>query len=259
MFNPLSATFSVSEYSNCPHREMAQSLDSLQDSNLLNALTIDENTHIWKADLDQSTRVIQWLFSLLSSKEKNRSRHFIFGRDRNRYIVRHGLLRIILSHYIGIEPDRIEFVFGQNGKPALKETMNNNDIRFNLSFSGGLCLFAISRYREIGVDIEFSDRLLECDQIVHNFFAEKEKYFYCFLNKYQKKSAFFKLWTKKEAVTKAIGIGLYFPLNLFSVSLSDHEIVELPSVEGLLVKETKWEVNVLNLFPKFKASWAIEI
>ena len=137
--------------------------------------------------------------------------------------------------------------------------MNNNDIRFNLSFSGRLCLFAISRCREIGVDIEFSGRSLECDQIVHNFFTEKEKYFYYFLNKYQKKSAFFKLWTKKEAVTKAIGIGLYFPLNVFSVSLSDHEIVELPSVEGLLVKETKWEVNVLNLFPEFKASWAIEI
>jgi 4'-phosphopantetheinyl transferase len=238
---------------------MTQSLNSLQDSNLLNVLILDENTHMWNAELDQSTSVIQWLSSLLSSEEKNRSQHFIFGRDRKRYIVRHGLLRIILSHYIDIEPNRIEFVFGQNGKPALKETMSNNDIRFNLSFSEGLCLFAITHCREIGVDIEFSSKSLDYDQIIHNFFTEKEKNFFRCMNKNQKKTAFFRLWTKKEALVKATGIGLSFPLDCFSMSLLDREIIDLPPVEGLWVRESKWEVNVLNSFAKFKASWAIEV
>jgi 4'-phosphopantetheinyl transferase len=237
---------------------MMLSLHGLQNSNLLNVLRLDENIHMWNAALDQSPSVIRWLSSLLSSEERKRSQHFIFDRDRNRFIVRHGLLRLLLSYYIGLEPDRIKFICGQNGKPALIDTQNNDDIRFNLTYSRGLCLFAISRCREIGVDIEFSGRSLDYDRIVHNFFTEKEKNFYYRLNKCQKESAFFKLWTKKEAVTKAIGVGLLFPLNLFSVSLLDHEIIELPSVEGLLVNETKWEVNVLNLFPKFKASWAIE-
>jgi 4'-phosphopantetheinyl transferase len=237
---------------------MWSSLNGFQYSNILNAFRLDENIHIWNAALDQSASVIRWLFSLLSLEERKRSQHFIYDRDRDRFIVRHGLLRLLLSHYIRLEPDRIKFICGQNGKPALIDAQNKNDIRFNLTYSRGLCLFAISRRREIGVDIEFSGRSLDYDQIVHNFFTEKEKTFYYRLNKCQRESAFFNLWTKKEAVTKAIGIGLLFPLNLFSVSLLDYEIVELPSVEGLLLNETKWEVNLLNLFPKFKASWAIE-
>jgi 4'-phosphopantetheinyl transferase len=233
--------------------------NSLQDSNLLNALKIDENTHMWNADSDQSPSVIQWLFTLLSSEEKKRSQRFFFSDDRNRFVVRHGLLRIVLSHYIDIEPDRIQFVYGRNGKPALIEIPNNNDIRFNLSSSEGLCLFAITRCREIGVDIEFSRRQLDYKQIIHDFFTKKERYFFNCMNKDQKEHAFFRLWTKKEAVVKATGLGLSLPLNSFSVSLLDHEIIELPSIEGLLVEESKWEVNVLNSFPKFKASWAIEV
>jgi 4'-phosphopantetheinyl transferase len=234
-------------------------LNDLQHSNLLNVERLNEDTHIWSAELDRFTSMMQWLSTLLSSEEKNRSKHFIFNRDRNRFVVRHGLLRIILSHYIDIEPNCIEFVFGQNGKPALKGIVNNYDIRFNLSFSEGLCLFAITRCREIGIDIEFDGRSLDYDQIIHNFFAEKEKFFFRHIDKNQKKAAFFKLWTKKEALVKAIGIGLFFPFNSFSMSLLNHEIIELPPVEGLSRHQSKWEVNVLESFATFNASWAIEV
>jgi len=238
---------------------MTWSSNNLQYLNLLNVSRIDEDTHMWNVDLDQSPFVIQCLSSLLSSDEKKRSKRLIFDKDRNRFVVCHGLLRVLLSHYIGIKPDHIQFSYGQNGKPALLEMLNNNNIRFSLSYSRGFCLFAITRYREIGVDIEFSGRSLDCDQIINNFFTEKEKCFFYCLNKKQRENAFFKLWTKKEALIKALGIGLSLPLNSFDVSLLDHEIVELPSVEGLLKKETMWEVNVLNVHKEYLASWAIEV
>ena len=148
--------------------------NNLQDLNLLNLLRIDEATHMWNADLDQSPIVIQRLSSLLSSDEKKRSKRLIFDKDRNRFVVRHGLLRVLLSQYIGIKPDHIQFCYGKNGKPALPEKLNNNDIRFSLSCSKGFCLFAITRCREIGVDIECSGRALDRDQIIDNFFTEKE-------------------------------------------------------------------------------------
>lgn len=238
---------------------MTWSLNNLQYLNLLNVLRIDEATHMWNADLDQSPFVIQRLSALLSSDEKKRSERFIFDKDRNRFVVRHALLRVLLSHYIGTKPDYIQFCYNQNGKPALPEMLNSKDIRFSLSSSRGFCLFAITRCREIGVDIEFSGRSLDGDQIISNFFTEKEKYFFYCLNKKQRENAFFKLWTKKEALIKALGIGLSLPLNSFDVSLLDHEMVELPSVEGLLKKETTWEVNVLNPLKEYLASWAIEV
>ena len=238
---------------------MTWSSNNVRYLNLLSVLRINEDTHMWNADLDQSAFVIQCLSSLLSPGEKKRSERFSFDKDRNRFVVRHGLLRVLLSHYLGIKPDQIRFSYGQNGKPALPEMLNSNDIRFSLSYSRGFCLFAITRCREIGVDIEFCGRLLDCDRIINNFFSEKEKCFFYCLNKKQRENAFFKLWTKKEALIKALGIGLSLPLNSFDVSLLDHEIVALPSVEGLPEKETKWEVNVLNTHQEYLASWAVEV
>jgi 4'-phosphopantetheinyl transferase len=233
--------------------------NNLQDLNLLNLLRIDEATHIWNANLDQPLFIIQGLSKLLSSGEIKRSKRMIFDKDRNRFIVRHGLLRVLLSQYIDLKPDQIQFCYSKNGKPELPGMLNEPNIRFNLSYSEGFCLFAITRGREIGVDIECSGRSLDRDQIINNFFTEKEKYSFHCLNKRQRENAFFKLWTKKEALIKALGIGLSLPLNSFDVSLLDHEIVKLPSVGGLLEKETTWEVKVLNAHTEYLASWAIEV
>jgi 4'-phosphopantetheinyl transferase len=214
---------------------------------------------MWKADLDQSPSVIRSLRSFLSIDERQRAERFYFDRDRNRFIVCHGLLRAILAHYIGTEPDCIQYIYGKNGKPALPKIPYNRDIRFSLSYSSGVCLFAITRSREIGVDIEFSEGSLDFEKIIGNFFTEKERSFFRDLSKYQRKNAFFKLWTKKEALVKALGAGLSLLLNSFDVSLLNREIVKLPPFEGLFEKESKWEVNILNSFSNFKASWAIEV
>ena len=239
--------------------EMKYSSNNSRYLNLLNVSKIGEDAHIWSANLDQSSFVIQSLSSLLSSDESERSEQFIFVKDRNRFSVRRGLLRVLLSHYTGIKPDDIQFSYGQNGKPAIPEMLNKNDIRFSLSYSKKFCLFAITRCREIGVDIEFNGGSFDYDQVINNFFTEKEiSSVYC-QNRKQRENAFLKLWTKKEALIKALGIGLSLPLSSFDVSLLDYEVVKLPAVEGIPKKETMWEVNVLNACKEYSASWAIEL
>jgi 4'-phosphopantetheinyl transferase len=228
-------------------------------SELLNLIGVDDYIHLWNADLDQPASAIRGLGSLLSLEEKKRAERFHFEKHRRRFIVCHGLLRLLLSQYTGIAPHRIQIMQGQKGKPVLSKVFNDKDIRFNLSYSKNVGLIAITRAREIGVDIEYKKRFSDYEQVIENFFSEKEKHFFHYQNEKNITDIFFKLWTKKEALLKAFGAGLFTPLNSFHVSLLDCEIVKLPSVEGFSEDKCFWQVNVLDSIPEFSASWAVEV
>jgi len=228
-------------------------------SELLSFIGIDDYIHLWNANLDQPDSAIRSLGRLLSLEETKRAERFHFEKHRNRFIVCHGLLRVLLSQYTGIEPACLQILNGQKGKPALSKMHNDKDIRFNLSYSKNVSLIAITRAREIGVDIEYNSRSSDCEQIIGNFFSEKEKQFFYTQTEKSKTDTFFKLWTKKEALVKALGVGLFIPLDSFDISLLDCEIVTLPSVEGFSENKSLWQVNVLDSLAEFNASWAIEV
>lgn len=105
----------------------------------------------------------------------------------------------------------IQFVFGENGKPYIKD----NEFFFNISHSENMVAAAISKC-EVGIDVEIiSERNLK---IADRFFNASEIDF--IKNSENNFSDFTKLWTRKEAFLKATGKGLKIPLNSFSV-LSD--------------------------------------
>ena len=108
------------------------------------------------------------------------------------------------------------FEYGDHGKPRLSTAPI--DIRFNVSRSGEKALIACTPGREIGVDLEWSGRELEVEELANRFFAngEIEK-----LRKFppdQKQTAFLRCWTCKEAFVKAVGQGLSMGLKDFDVS-----------------------------------------
>jgi len=112
------------------------------------------DVHVWRASLDQLALRFQRLAQTLSADEQLRAERFYFEQDRRRFVVSRGLLRTILGCYLGIEPSRLQFCYGSRDKPALVETSGGGTLRFNLSHSQGLALYAVTRNREIGVDLE---------------------------------------------------------------------------------------------------------
>lgn len=181
---------------------------------------VRDQVHVWRATLDRDTPTAERMFHTLSTDECDRAASFRFERDRRRFIVRRGVLRAILGRYTAIEPTRLRFRYSAHGKPALTGDCGAPSVRFNLSHSDGVALFAIGFSRDIGIDLERSRADLDFLEIAEQFFSAGEVSTLRALPKDSRQEAFFACWTRKEAYIKAKGQGLSIPLDRFEVSLT---------------------------------------
>ena len=213
------------------------------------------DVHVWLAPLDQ-IHVTQ-LIQTLSEEELARADRFRFHRDRERFIACRSLLRTILSRYLCVEPCRLRICYGPYGKPYLEEEVEKDKLQFNLSHSHGFALYAFTRGRKIGVDLEYIRRMPDFGQIAARFFSQSENSALNALPESQRQEAFFYCWTRKEAYIKAIGNGLMHPLNSFDVSLAPGEPARLLNVEGNPEEASRWSLKSLNPAPGYIAALAV--
>jgi hypothetical protein len=140
---------------------------------------------VWRADL---AAVGDELEELLCAEERERAARIAQEHDRVRWARSRGVLRALLGRYLERDPRTLDFTLGAHGKPALPreetgpEPSAAADLRFNLSHSGTLALYAITDGREVGVDIE----------------RARERY----------TPEFLRAWVAREAAGKCRGIGL---------------------------------------------------
>ncbi|MFB2922993.1 4'-phosphopantetheinyl transferase family protein [Aerosakkonema funiforme] len=214
--------------------------------------------HIWCADIDLTdVRVVQ-LAQTLSEDELKRADRFYFEQHKKRFIVRRGILRTLLGRYLNISPKQLQFDYASRGKPALTKSCGGETIRFNLSDSDGVALYAVTRDRELGIDIEQIRPMEDAEQIAKRFFSEQEYAVLRDLDSSQKQAAFFNCWTRKEAYVKAIGDGLALPLDEFDVSLVPGEPARLLSIKGDRQLATAWFFQHLNPFPGYVGAIALQ-
>jgi len=154
---------------------------------------------------------------LLSRNEQIRAARFQFARDRNRYIAGRGLLRALLGNYVDAAPSAIEFASNPHGKPSLADATLG--VHFNLAHSGDVAIFAFARDHILGVDIESLDRAVDHDALALRFFSARENAELQTFPRAVRNRAFLTSWTCKEAVAKAIGLGLSLPLDQIEVTV----------------------------------------
>jgi len=109
---------------------------------------------------------------------------------------------VILGRYLDLKPASIRFGYGPNGKPFLQEACSRDELTFNLSHSEELAIYAISRKRKIGVDVERLRPISESDNIMANLYSSTAD------RPDQPAEAFLNWWTRHEAYLKASGDGL---------------------------------------------------
>ena len=216
-----------------------------------------DDVHVWRATLDRPAEYVRQLAQILSEDERLRAERFYFERDRSRFIVGRGLLRFILSRYLEIPANKLQFCYSSRGKPELVETSSAYKLRFNVSHSQGIVLYAVTRDRSIGIDVEYIRPMPEAEQIVNSFFSVYENNVFQRLPLCQKQLSFFNCWTRKEAFVKAIGDGLSLPLNQFDVSLIPGEPARLLGIRGDR-SLTCWSLQDLTLDPGYVAALAVE-
>jgi 4'-phosphopantetheinyl transferase len=210
--------------------------------------------HMWTVNLAQAARELERLSTLLSYDERIRAGRFCFVKHANRYTVARANLRRILSRYTDLAPSLLQFQYTANGKPFLA----NTPIRFNLSHSSDLALVAVTRNREVGIDVERIRRDDDLLDAAEHYFAPVERVALRSLASEEQCFAFFRCWTRKEAYLKARGDGLSLDLHSFSVSLlPDAPAALIASAEGP-AELRRWKFAHLNLHDDYAAALAVE-
>jgi 4'-phosphopantetheinyl transferase len=215
----------------------------------------NREVHVWKVGLRGGAS--EAMYSWLSDEEQNRAARFHFGKDRESYQNAHGSLRLILGRYLDLAPAELHFGQTDFGKPFL----TNNEasgLLFNMSHSGDFALIAVTREREVGVDVEFMRDGFATDDVAEHFFSVAEIYTLTGLEPHLRTHAFFNCWTRKEAYVKARGEGLSMPLDQFDVSLA-------PGVQATMLNNrldemetSRWTFHDLTVAPEYAGALAVE-
>ncbi len=161
-----------------------------------------------------TTRIASW-HALLDEDERARAARLRRAIDRDRFIARRALLRILLARELGRRPEEITYAIGNHGKPMVATT---TDLRFSTSHSHGLWLCAVARGIEVGCDVERIDPALADPAVAERLFAPGERLRLSALAPADHAQGFFACWTRKEAFVKALGLGLSYPLDAFEVT-----------------------------------------
>ncbi len=210
-------------------------------------LTTDD-VHVWRIALELGDPILMRLRDTLADDERQRADRFHFEKDRRHFTAARGAMRLLLAGYLSRCPNDVRFAYGNYGKPRLMDADNASDLRFNLSHSHGLALLAVTRGRDIGVDIErLRDMERDGEALAERFFSPREAARLRSLPPELRREAFFHCWTRKEAYIKAQGKGLSLPLDQFDVSLHPHEPAALLATQHDPQEVQRWSLQ--SLFP----------
>lgn len=167
------------------------------------------DVHVWRIPLDLPEAQVRVLRAALAPDELARAARFRFAADARRSIVTRGALRWILAELTSTRPGDIAFDYDPRGKPRLAaDRMMDTDLTFNVSHAGELALIAVTRGSAIGVDVERLREIDQVDDLVRQNFTARERAEHDRQPTNQRQTSFFKAWTRKEAVLKAMGVGL---------------------------------------------------
>lgn len=152
----------------------------------------------------------------ISHEELLRASRFHFDKDKDTYIFCHALLRLILSDRLKKKPLDILFINGLHNKPGLM----GNPMYFNITHTRDAFAFATSKNFHVGIDLEKVSREIDFISIIETYFSKREREFILH-SQSEAKNRFFLLWTRKEALLKALGTGIIS--NLTQVEASEQE------------------------------------
>ena len=177
--------------------------------------------------------------AVLDGQERARSRRFIHADDRRRFVVSHASMRVLLARCLGVPPDAVRYDRESNGKPRLVPGMG--PLQFSLSHSGSVGLLAVTRHRQVGVDVEHVRDMPEALTIAEQHFAPAETEALRSMAPASRRAAFLRCWTHKEAVIKATGEGLGRALDSFELELTP-STAALRQFDGVPAGRSGWSL-----------------
>jgi len=157
------------------------------------------------------------LWRVLSPGERDRANTFLRPLHRRRFVLAHAAKRLWLSRWLNAPPASIRLAVGEHGKPRVAESTEHGALSFNLSHSGDWMLMAAHAVRPLGVDVEGHRPMTDMPGVARRVFSGEEQAAWERRDEAVRPAWFFRQWTLKEAVVKALGTGLLRDTRRFRV------------------------------------------
>lgn len=170
----------------------------------------------WACELTRSAQDVAALASLLSDAEHARAARFGRPELRDRYVVGRATLRTLLGRALGIAARDVAIARGHRGRPHVP----GHDLDFNVSHTEATALIGMTRAQRIGVDIEHGERRLNVEGVARKFMSPREQAALAALAPDVRRRTLLRLWTCKEAMSKATGDALSAPFRRLDVELA---------------------------------------
>lgn len=141
---------------------------------------------------------------VLDRRERARAARFRFRRDRDTYVLAHAAWRVALGICLGVDAREVPLACTEDGQPCLAGTT----LSTSLSHSGDHVAIAICPAATVGVDIEQWPARIDLEALMPMFCTREERAVMASLDEGERTRALLALWTRKEALLKAFGVGL---------------------------------------------------
>ena len=190
--------------------------------------SLNENTSgikLFKIQLSSYYDLVPKLIKYLNALELQRAQKYHFEKDSNQFIICRTLLKFVLAQHTGLNIAQINIEIGTNKKPYLS---SNQTICFNVSHAKDCAIIAVSTHA-VGIDLEELNTNFNFSEILTSVFSNFEIEF--ILNADDKTYAFYKFWTRKEAIVKATGQGISDNLTHIPAT-NGHHTVNSKLVDG---------------------------
>jgi len=199
-----------------------------------------EEVRVWIVPLDQPPFAEAELLACLTVEERERADRYKIRKPRHQFVTSRGLLRQILGNCLGVPACDVPITYTGAGKPVLA----GGELHFNVTHTDAYALIALA-HGPVGIDIEQVRPLANPGGLVERFFSVAECEAYRALPLESLMRAFFRAWTCKEAIIKAMGMSVT-TLSEFDVELNPERppvllAVRHPELVARQLTLTAWE------------------
>ena len=210
---------------------------------------------LWRVNLADSD--LDRYQSILSDDEQQRADKFLLNAIREPFVRSRCALRMVLARCLDQDAATLKFNYAEQGKPELASP-KADDFHFNLSHSEDTALIVVASGRRVGIDISSTRRATRWQPIAKRSFSVSELNLLLKLPDIDQEATFHRIWTQKEAYTKAIGDGYSYGFQKFTV------VVDADGSSGLLTDDNnprsvgEWNMQSINAGPDYIAALAYD-
>ena len=156
----------------------------------------------------------------LDEEEQARWQRYQHDGSRRRFALCRAALRAVLCRQLGCRNEQLAFSASDHGKPYAVVQGEAAPISFNVSHSGGHGLIGVARAGRLGVDVEERNSPRDLDGLIRSVLGPGEQAELALARGCRKLHLFFNFWTIKEALVKALGLGLSLDMSQFEIPLA---------------------------------------